>query len=54
MFMIHRYFLILEVSSPVLKGASYKEIFRDKNFNDFCVIHKNHDNIGPQKFGAIQ
>ena len=27
--------------------------FCGKNFCDFCVIHKNHENIRPRKFGAI-
>ena len=25
-----------------------------KKFRDFCVIHENHENIRPRKFGAIR
>lgn len=42
--MIHHYFVILEVSSPILKGA-YMDIFVTKDFYDFCAIHDNHENI---------
>ena len=39
-------------SSPVLKSAVRK--VSDKNFCEFCVINKNHENIRTQKFWAIQ
>ena len=41
----------IKVGSPVLKGGVRK--FSLQNFRDFCVIHENHENIRPQKFGAI-
>ena len=43
---------MIEVSSPVLKGGVRK--FSWQNFHDFCVIHENHKNIRPRKFGAIR
>ena len=50
-FVIHHHFILLQLSSPVLKTAARK--LCDENFHKFCVIHKNHKNIWPQKFGAI-
>ena len=43
--------MMLELSNPVLEDAVRGWYFHDKNFCDFCMIHKN---IQPQKFGAIQ
>ena len=41
-----------KVSSLVLKAATRKFLWQ--NICDFCVIHENHENIRPQKFGAIR
>ena len=50
--MSHQYFVILKCEAPVLKGGVRKCLWQ--NFRDFCVIHENHENIRPQKFGAIR
>lgn len=46
-----RCFVILKVSRPVLKSTVRKVC--DEYFHCFCVIHKIHEKIWPQKFGAI-
>ena len=50
--MIHWFFVILKCEVLYYKLLSRK--FCDKNFHDHCEIHENHENIWPQKFGAIR